>query len=243
MKMLYKYPQAAFPFAELVETNRRRSKNEFEYELIDTGVFAEDRYFDVFVEYAKAGPEDILIRISAVNRSSEAAELHLLPTLWFRNTWSWGYDSARPMLRRSDTSGNGYGSQIIAEHASLGRYILACDETPDLLFTENEINVERLYGAPNPSSYVKDGINDAVVHGRGEAVNPEGVGTKAAATAVRTTGRAQQRLAPSQHRRDHLNVRQVGIPLVRRLGPGVPLHPARAARRRVCQGAADHARP
>jgi Mannosylglycerate hydrolase MGH1-like glycoside hydrolase domain len=181
MKMLYKYPQAAFPYADLVETNRRRGKDAPEYELIDTGVFAGDRYFDVVVEYAKAGPEDILIRISATNRGPEPAELHLLPTLWFRNTWSWGYDNSRPTLRRGDVRSNGYGSQIIAEHASLGRYILACDETPDLLFTENDTNIARLYGGPAMVDYAKDGINDAVVHGRVEAVNPDGLGTKAAA--------------------------------------------------------------
>ncbi|HEX9438800.1 MAG TPA: hypothetical protein VF909_03915, partial [Roseiflexaceae bacterium] len=183
MKMLYKYPQAAFPYADLVETNRRRSKDELEYELIDTGVFAEDRYFDVVVEYAKAGPDDILIRVSATNRGPEAAELHLLPTLWFRNTWSWGqpHASARPSLRRGDASGNRHGSQVIAEHSELGQYTLACEAAPDLLFTENETNAVRLYGAINPTPFVKDGINDAVVHGRAEAVNPAGVGTKAAA--------------------------------------------------------------
>jgi hypothetical protein len=183
MKLLYKYPQAAFPYADLVETNRRRSKDELEYELLDTGVFGEDRYFDIVVEYAKAGPDDILIRVSASNRGPDAAELHLLPTLWFRNTWSWGqpHAGARPMLRRGDARGNGHGSQVIAEHPELGQYILACEAAPELLFTENETNVTRLYGAANPTPYVKDGINDAVVHGRAEAVNPGGVGTKAAA--------------------------------------------------------------
>ncbi|MFL5806462.1 MAG: MGH1-like glycoside hydrolase domain-containing protein, partial [Roseiflexaceae bacterium] len=191
MKMLYKYPQAAFPYADLVATNRGRGKFDPEYELIETGVFAEDRYFDIFIEYAKAGPEDILARISATNRGPEAAELHLLPTLWFRNTWSWGQAheaQARPTLRRA---GN---SSISAEHASLGRYALACDSAlyggpsvaasaaaPDLLFTENETNIARLYGGPSVAAYVKDGINDAVVHGRADAVNPDGVGTKAAA--------------------------------------------------------------
>jgi hypothetical protein len=185
MNMLYKYPQATFPYADLVEINRRRGKADPEYELIDTGVFAENRYFDVFVEYAKAGPEDILIRISAANRGPETAELHLLPTLWFRNTWSWGYERPdegdfRPTLRRADRGADSQGV-VIAEHASLGRYVLACDGTPDLLFTENDTNLARLYGAPNASPYTKDGINDAVVHGRAEAVNPDGVGTKAAA--------------------------------------------------------------
>jgi hypothetical protein len=183
MKMLYKYPQAAFPYADLVETNRWRSKDTPEYELIDTGVFAGNRYFDVVVEYAKAEPDDILIRISATNRGPDAAELHLLPTLWFRNTWSWGLPDAgaRPALRRGELSGNGQGSQVLAEHPVLGRYVLACAGAPELLFTENETNIARLYGAANATPYVKDGINAAVVHGRAEAVNPAGVGTKAAA--------------------------------------------------------------
>ncbi len=178
MNMLYKYPQAAFPYADLVETNRRRGKDAPEYELIDTGAFTDNRYFDILVEYAKAGPDDILVRISATNRGHDAAELHLLPTLWFRNTWSWGSSDpgARPVLRRDDAGGN-----VIAEHPTLGRYVLACAAAPELLFTENETNVARLYGAANPTPYVKDGINDAVVHGRAEAVNPAGVGTKAAA--------------------------------------------------------------
>jgi hypothetical protein len=188
MKMLYKYPQAAFPYADLVETNRRRGKADPEYELIDTGVFAENRYFDVVVEYAKADPEDILIRISATNRGPEAAELHLLPTLWFRNTWSWGYDNTRPMLRQADPSVDGRCSVVIADHPALGRYTLACDGALDLLFTENETNITRLYGGPNPSPYVKDGINDAVIHGRTEAINPAGVGAKAAAHYHMTIG-------------------------------------------------------
>ncbi|HEX5690249.1 MAG TPA: hypothetical protein VFX76_09620, partial [Roseiflexaceae bacterium] len=185
MKMLYKYPHAAFPYAELIEQNRRRGKADPEYELIETGVFAENRYFDVIVEYAKAGPDDILIRISAANRGPEAAELHLLPTLWFRNTWSWGQQHehfGRPVLRRADSS------TVVAEHAQLGRYTLACDGAPQLLFTENETNIQRLYGVPNASAYVKDGINDAVVHGRTEAINPDGVGTKAAAQYHLTIG-------------------------------------------------------
>ncbi len=193
MQLLYKYPQAAFPYADLVETNRRRGKTDPEYELIDTGVFADNRYFDVFVEYAKAGPDDILIRISAVNRGPESAELHLLPTLWFRNAWSWDHERMdagdhQPSLRRPDASANGHGRVVIAEHAELGRYMLTCDGMPDLLFTENDTNVQRLYGAPNPSPYVKDGINDAVVHSRAAAVNPAGNGTKAAAHYRQTIG-------------------------------------------------------
>jgi hypothetical protein len=184
LKMLYKYPQAAFPYGDLVETNRSRGKDEPEYELVDTGIFAEDRYFDVVVEYAKAGPDDILIRVSATNRGPEAAELHLLPQLWLRNTWAWGgHDvSERPSLRRA---GDGLGSEVaaavVAEHAELGCYRLTCEGAPSLLFTENETNLERLYGAPNGTPYVKDGIHEAIVGGRLEAVNPDGIGTKAAA--------------------------------------------------------------
>ncbi|MFN8475744.1 MAG: glucosidase [Anaerolineae bacterium] len=185
MKMLYKYPQAAFPYRDLVETNRRRGKLEPEHELLDTGVFADDRYFDVFVEYAKADTEDILIRITAANRGPDPVELHLLPTLWFRNTWSWDANSPRPSLHRVEGAmDGGHGhmpTAVLAEHQVLGRYVLACDGAPNLLFTENETNVERLFGLPNPSPFVKDGINETVVHGRRDRVNPTGVGTKAAA--------------------------------------------------------------
>ena len=150
------------------------ARDEPEYELIDTGVFAEDRYFDVVVEYAKAGPDDILIRISATNRGPEPAELHLLPHLWFRNTWSWGGDATADAtgrcLRRADRRLASVA--IVAEHAELGRYVLACEGSPTLLFTENETNAERLFSAPNPTPYVKDGIHEAVVHGHPGAVNP-----------------------------------------------------------------------
>jgi len=181
LKMLYKYPQAAFPYADLVETNRRRSKAEPEYELIDTGVFDGDRYVDVVVEYAKAGPEDVLVRIGATNHGPDAADLHLLPHLWFRNTWSWAGEqqpSARPLLRRADSAGT---VGVVAEHPELGRYVLACEGAPSLLFTENETNAERLFEAPNRTPYVKDGIHEEVVHGHSGAVNPAQTGTKAAA--------------------------------------------------------------
>ena len=176
MKYLFKYPQAAYPYADLVETNRRRSRLDFEYELLDTGVFDEDRYFDIFVEYAKAAPEDLLIRITACNRGPAAASLHLLPTLWFRNTWSWSKTSTtKPRLRKLDEA------TIEATHPELGTRYLYCDRAVSLLFTENETNNERIFRTPNASPYVKDGINDYIVHGRLEAVNPARAGTKAAA--------------------------------------------------------------
>jgi len=181
MKLLYKYPQRAFPYADLLETNRRRGKDEPEYELLDTGIFAEDRYFDVLVEYAKAAPDDILIRISATNRGPELAELHLLPTLWFRNTWSWGSTHADAPPQLCSTPADAEQTGIVAEHPSLGRYTLVCEGEAALLFTENTTNVERLYGVPNRSPHVKDAINDAVVAGRADAVNPAGCGTKVAA--------------------------------------------------------------
>src|SRR3989442_9281576 len=179
MKFLYKYPQVAFPYARLAEENRRRDRRAPEFELLDTGVFDEDRYFDVVVEYAKAAPDDILDRVTATNRGPEAAELHLLPTLWFRNTWSWDPAAARPSLRAGRSAGG--RALIEAEHDALGPRWLYCEGVPDLLFTGIETNVTRLYGVPNPSPYVKDGINDYLVEGRKDAVNPEQVGTKAAA--------------------------------------------------------------
>jgi len=180
MKFLYKYPQAEFPYASLLSENRRRDRGAPEFELIDTGVFEAGRYFDVVVEYAKAGPDDILVRITASNRGPESAELHLLPTLWYRNTWSWGSGGPeRPTLRAGTAAG---GSAVIeGDHASLGARWLYCEGAPEVLFTENDTNVERLYGRPNARPYVKDSINAFVVEGRKDAVNPAGVGTKAAA--------------------------------------------------------------
>ena len=178
MKYLYKYPQAAFPYGDLVDTNRQRDRHAPEYELNDTGVFDDDRYFDVMVEYAKASPDDVLIQISATNQGPEPAELHLLPTLWFRNTWSWGTSGGeRPALRAV----HGRSTTIEAHHGSLGTRWLHCDGGPDLLFTENETNWERLWEVANAGPYVKDGINDYVVNGRTDAVNPKMAGTKAAA--------------------------------------------------------------
>ncbi len=175
MKYLYKYPQREYPYRDLIDTNRRRSREEFEYELLDTGVFDDDRYFDVFVEYAKEGPEDILVRITVHNRGPEAARLRVLPTLWFRNTWSWDEDQPKPSLREA-------GPGVIqATHHELGEYWLHCDGAPELLFTENESNAGRLWGQPNASPYVKDAFHEYIISGRGEAVNPAKVGTKAAA--------------------------------------------------------------
>jgi len=192
MKYLYKYPQAAYPYTNLIETNRRRSRNEFEYELLDTGIFAEDRYFDVFVEYAKETPADILIKITVCNRGPENAELHVLPTLWFRNTWAHlaAQPSEKPVLARGE---GGPGTQAIAAaHPTLGRYHLHCDGDVALLFTENETNNARLFPTvPNANPWVKDGINDYLVHGQRGAVNPDQRGTKASAHYRLTIGAAQ----------------------------------------------------
>ena len=184
MKYLYKYPQGAFPYNDLVDTNRRRSRNEMEYELLDTGIFNEDRYFDVFVEYAKAGPEDILIRITAINRGPESADLHLLPTLWFRNDWSqWIAKSNRADQKPSLTEFHAPDEirAVVAKHSAIGNMTLWCEGQPALLFTENETNHERLFpGQRNESPYVKDGVNDFVVLGQ-PTVNPNQQGTKVAA--------------------------------------------------------------
>ncbi|MBZ5553696.1 MAG: glucosidase [Acidobacteriia bacterium] len=179
MNFLYKYPQAEFPYARLVEENRRRGRDALEFELIDTGIFNENRYFDVFVEYAKATPEDICIRIMAHNRGPDPAELHLLPTLWFRNTWSWNGASRRPSLTRAD--GVQRASVIAVDHHEYGKRWLVCDGSPELLFTENESNARRLWGGENSTPYVKDGIHEYIVHGNRAAVNPAQTGTKASA--------------------------------------------------------------
>jgi len=178
MKYLYKYPQSEFPYGWLVEENRRRSRNEFEFELMDTGVFDGDRYFDVFVEYAKASPEDILMQITAHNRGPDPSELYVLPTLWFRNTWAWGGNADRPTLTNITSGEN--AAIIEAFHPRYGRRWLLCEGAPELIFAENETNNRRLFGADNRSPYVKDGINDYVVHGASDAANPSGSGTKAA---------------------------------------------------------------
>ena len=175
MKYLYKYPQQEFPYRSLVETNGRLSREDLEYELLDTGVFDTDRYFDVFVEYAKGDPEDLLVRISVHNRGSEAAEIHLIPTLWFRNTWSWDEGALKPEIQQVKEG------TVLASHDQLGGRTLQFDGNPELLFTENESNASRLWGQPNQSPFVKDAFHNYVIAGDHDAVNPSKVGTKAAA--------------------------------------------------------------
>jgi hypothetical protein len=182
LKCQYKYPQREFPYSDLVAVNSRRGKQDMEYELLDTGIFDEDRYFDVIVEYAKAAHDDILMLVTGVNRGDEAATLHLLPTLWFRNTWAWGDEVAKPSLAAVDAG------TVSASHPELGEWLLHTDEQAELLFCENETNNERLFGAPNASPYVKDGVNAAVVDGDADAVNPGRVGTKMAAHHVLRLG-------------------------------------------------------
>jgi hypothetical protein len=183
MKYLYKYPQAAYPYSDLLETNRRRTRDQPEYELLDTGVFDDDRYFDIFVEYAKADVEDILIKITVYNRGSEPAPLHILPTLWFRNTWSWSGGGAKPVL--SEIQGNGQ-RVIHARHTDvlfqefISDYYLYCEGDTPILFTENETNCERLFNTRNSSPYVKDAFGNYLIHHQQDAINPLQTGTKAA---------------------------------------------------------------
>src|SRR6266481_5715594 len=178
MRMLYKYPQAEFPYTQLVEENRKRGKEQPEFELLDTGVFAENRYFDVFVEYAKADAEDILIRITAVNRGPDAATLHLLPSLWFRNTWSWGRDQRRPSARIVTCEPGNTCAEL--QHWQYGKRWLVCAGQPEMLFTENETDYQRLYGGQN-GLYVKDAFHEYLIRGNKAAVNPQQLGTKTAA--------------------------------------------------------------
>lgn len=219
MKYLYKYPQAAFPYADLVETSRRRGRHELEYELLDTGVFDQDRYFDVFVEYAKHTPEDILIEITVCNRGPETADLHVLPTLWFRNQWSWHVNSTRPTIAQLEGSA---GYRVVrASDPLLGERFFCCRGDVPLLFTENETNTQRIFGVANRTPYVKDGINDYVVDGQSEAVNPERKGTKMAAHYRLTVGPAQSQtirlrltdIGPSlQSDGNHQNIMAFGDP-------------------------------
>ncbi len=179
MKCLYKYPQAEFPYARLVQENRRRSRHEEEFELIDTGVFRENRYFDVFVEYAKAGVEDIAIKITACNRGPEDHDLHILPTVWFRNTWSWGSAGEKPMLRAES---NALANPVIElEGTQYGKHYLMCGGEPKLLFTENETNNEKIFGQPNRAPFVKDAFHRHLIQGEKHATNSDLTGTKCAA--------------------------------------------------------------
>jgi hypothetical protein len=189
MKYLYKYPQAEYPYVDLIETNKRRGRNDMEYELLETGIFDEDRYFDVFVEYAKQGTEDLLVRISVVNRGPDPATIHLLPSLWFRNTWTWWPGTPKPSLRQ--IAGKNGWKVVSTSHAQLGERYLYCEGNAPLLFTENETNNERVFGTANSSLYVKDGINNYVVAGSHNAVNPEQAGTKSAAHYPLTVGAAK----------------------------------------------------
>ncbi len=175
LKMLYKYPQREFPYARLVDENRRRGKLDMEFELLDTGVFDDDRYWDVLVEYAKAAPDDLFWQITVHNRGPEAAVLHLLPQIWFRNRWSWSGTATRPSLAAIPQGA------IAASHHTLGDYVLYCQGAPELLFCENETNGQRLWGLNGAGGYFKDAFHDYVIHGRRDAVNPRQIGTKAAA--------------------------------------------------------------
>ena len=189
MKYLYKYPQAAYPYENIISTNKQRSRTEMEYELLDTGIFNQDRYWDVFVEFAKQSAEDTLIEITICNRGPEAAALHILPTLLFRNTWTWWPGTPKPSMVQS---AGGKGSvAIAASHQKLGDRYLYCEGTPSLLFTENETNTERIFGTPNATPYVKDAFHNYIVHGKQDAVNPQHTGTKAAADYQVTVGAGQ----------------------------------------------------
>ena len=203
MRALYKYPQRAFPYERLLEESRRRTRDDPEFELLDTGVFDEDRYWDVQVEYAKAAPDDVLIRVTAFNRGPNDAPLHLLPTLWFRNNWSWSHHGAHPSLSLLPPGGGDAGClQVLADARTPGRYHWTCEGHPELLFTENETNTGRVFGSPNAQPYVKDAFHERVVHGREDAVNPARTGTKAAAwyrLSVPAGGTATVRMRLSAH--------------------------------------------
>jgi hypothetical protein len=212
MRYLYRYPQAAFPYVDLVRTNARRGRTELEYELIDTGVFNDNRYFDVFVEFAKERPEELLVRITAYNRGPDRAVLHLLPTLWFRNTWSRGDAGDRPLLRRVDIS---QSAVIHAMHPVLGDRWWYADGEPPLLFTDNETNSERLWSRPNARPWVKDAFHRYIINGDAGAVNPEQLGTKAAAhyaLEIASGGSATVRLRLSDRAPDARRGRVFGRP-------------------------------
>nr|MBA3652097.1 glucosidase [Chthoniobacterales bacterium] len=210
MRMTYRYPQAAYPYEELVRQNGQRTRTEPEFEIWDTGVLRENRYFDLTIEYAKAAPDDILIRVTARNCGPALAPLHLLPTLWFRNTWSWAADVSRPNLRVGDDHSVAMGV-IEASHDALGEYRLVAEAAGPLLFTENETNRERLYGVPNNCRHVKDSFHDAVVRGNAAAVNQDQMGTKAAA-------HYQFVLAPGETRSFRLRLQKILQPALHAFG-------------------------
>jgi len=200
MKMLYKYPQQEFPYTEILHENRIRNRKEPEYELSDTGIFDGNNYFDVFIEYAKAEADDILIKIRVVNRSKESTSLHVLPTVWFRNTWSWNSNEQKPKMF------NATENSIILQHPHVGTYHLYCEGVPELLFCDNETNARRLYGVENSSRYCKDGINEYLIHGNKHAVNPDKEGTKASAhylIDVPAEGEYVLRVRLSHQKHDH----------------------------------------
>src|SRR6266542_3221797 len=197
LKMLYKYPQREFPYGRLVEENRRRGKDQPEFELLDTDIFDDDRYFDVFVEYAKADAEDILMLVTVHNRGPETATIHLLPQLWFRNAWSWKPGAKKPQLSL------GRSGTVSVKHAELGDYTLHCEGKPDLVFCDNETNTRRLYGQSDAQGFFKDGFDEYVVHGNQSAVNPNRTGTKAGALyrlTIPAGGSSSVRLRLSQER-------------------------------------------
>ena len=204
MGMHYRYPQAAYPYEQLAVEAARRSRTDGEFELWHTGILEGNRFFDVHIEYAKASPHDILIKVTATNCGPDAAPLHVLPTLWFRNTWSWGYDTQKPCLQERDSIGPDTDT-IRADHPVLGAYELSCDAAERLLFTENESNNFRLWGVPNHSPYAKDAINDAIVRGDVELVNPNRVGTKAAAD-------YRFEIAPGESKSVRLRLRRTVVP-------------------------------
>jgi len=215
MKMLYKYPQRPFPYAQLVGVNRRRSTDEFEYELLDTGVFRDSRYFDVLVEYAKVDTHDVLVLITVVNRGDRKAPLFLLPTLWFRNTWSWGYPAGprdeteeKPLLRQIESTGNVKVAEVW--HPAAGTYYLYAEHAAELLFTENNTNARRLYGLPNETRYVKDAFHRYIVDSDRSAVNPQREGTKCAAMYFRPLNPGEEvsfrlRISPNEYSRPFVN--------------------------------------
>ncbi len=210
MKMLYKYPQSEFPYGDLVAENKRRGAFDFEYELPDTGIFAENRYFDVIVEYAKEDPNGLLIRITVANRGPDAAACHVLPTLWFRNTWSWGYEKGpmgdvhgKPVMKKIKAPEG--TAAVQADHPAAGTHFLYLEKTPTLLFTENETNNTRLFGTPNAAAFVKDAFHRYLVNGEAAAVNPAQTGTKAAALYV-------ERIEPERACSFRLRLSNTGTP-------------------------------